>query len=116
LGSRWGALWPRRATPIKLVILVGWVALAAVGESHLPAWVAYWNPTSYSLAGASETQLIQQSQAIAATADRVAVAQALPMRLPAMQPWLLPHLGLIVVGIGLAVIAAAGFRRFRDVL
>lgn len=113
-----GTRWTRWATALKLAVLVAWVALAAVGDSLLPSWFPYWNPTSYSLATASQVQLLQQYRALtlAGGANHLAMAQAAQSRLPQMQPWLLPHAGLIALGFALALATAGAFRSFRDVM
>ncbi|MGI8915472.1 MAG: ATP-binding cassette domain-containing protein, partial [Chloroflexota bacterium] len=87
-----GTLWPRRATMLKLAVLIIWVALFAVDTTHFPTWFAYWNPTSTSLAAASEQQMVQTFQLHGQT---LAAAQEGQTHLPDLQPWLLPHVGLV---------------------
>ena len=108
-----GTLWPRRATVLKLVVLVVWVALFIVDPRSLPAWFAFWNPTSNSLAAAGEQRMVEQFQLHGQT---LAAAREAQTHLPDVQQWLLPHVGLIVLGLLLGMAAATGFRRFRAVL
>jgi len=102
-----GTLWPRLSNLLKLAVLLGWIGLYVVGAEqilgHLPGWAQRLDPTSYLLYAAGQSRAVP-----GATPD--------PTRLPALQPWVLPHVGLVVLGVALAVAAVAGFRRFRDVL
>ncbi|MFI5268633.1 MAG: ABC transporter permease [Chloroflexota bacterium] len=108
-----GTLWPRRATILKLGVLIVWVAFFIVDPSSLPTWFADWNPTSNSLAATSERQMATQFKQHGQT---LAAARAAQAQLPDMQQWLLPHFGLIAIGLLLALATVAGFRRFRAVL
>lgn len=118
-----GTLWPRLANVLKLAVLIAWIGIFVFGRGgSLPAWfqqwIPGWDPTSYSLAAAGEDLATQRYAQLAAGATGTAQAAVLTAqdRLPSLQPWVLPHLGLVVLGLACAVVAAIGFRRFRDVL
>jgi hypothetical protein len=113
-----GTLWPQAATAGKLIVLVVWVALDLVGDSHLPVWFMFWNPTSFALPQASMTALLQKLQAHPNLnpAQTQLMALQLQAQLPDLQPWLMPHLGLIVAGLALALLAVLRFRRFEKML
>ncbi len=119
-----GALLPRWAMAMKVAVLLGWVATSlVVGIGRGSSQLDYWMPTA-----SSALQHIMPSQVFdpalvrlytdAATRADAAVQSQLALRLqetqPALGPWLIPHAGLLVLGLAAAAVAAAGFRRFRN--
>jgi ABC-type transport system involved in multi-copper enzyme maturation permease subunit len=111
-----GTLAPRRGMVVKIAVVLVWIALAAVVDlARNLTWYPYWSPAGNALLGAAETAFVQAYVAIAGTtaaADPASVLRAQQTALD-LRPWLLPHLGLAVIGLAGAAVAAAGFRRFR---
>jgi len=112
-----GTLWPRLANVMKLVVLIAWIGIFVVGSSHLPSWYHRWDPTSYSLAAAGQSLVHQRyTQIVSGGSGPEAAFLAAQSRLPAFEPYVLPHLGLVALGLACVAVAAVGFRRYRDVL
>lgn len=111
-----GTLAPRLGAAVKVGAMLVWIAMAAVVDlaSRLP-WYPYWSPGGNALLVAADRAFVQAYVAAAGGAALADQALALHVQQSALdlRPWLLPHLGLAVIGIAAAVVAATGFRRSR---
>jgi ABC-type Na+ efflux pump permease subunit len=127
-----GTLYPRRATLVKLAVMVGWFILAQVLGRTAPqcqhcAYAsgtvvahAAWDPTSLALQNLQSPaslsqQLASQTQSLSDAAF-LAQVHALEQQLPDVSAWIVPHLAWMVSGCVLAAVAAFAFRRFREVI
>jgi hypothetical protein len=114
-----GTLAPRRGMVVKIGVVLVWIALAAVVDlTHQFGWYSYWSPAGNALLGVAGTAYVQAYMAIAgttATADPGIALRAQEAMLD-LRPWVLPHLGLVAIGLAGAAAAAAGFRRFRGLI
>ena len=111
-----GTLAPRRGMVVKIAVVLVWIALAAVVDlTRNLSWYPYWSPAGNALLGAADIAFVQGYVAIAATAGGIDPALVLRAQQTALdlRPWMLPHLGLALLGLAGAAAAAAGFRRFR---
>ena len=64
-----------------------------------------------------DAALVDRYTQIAGTASTAAksdLALRLQKTQPALGPWLVPHGGLLLIGLVAVALAAAGFRRFRN--
>jgi len=117
-----GTCWPRLASVVKLVVLLAWIGMFVSGRggnqpAWLQSWFPTWDPTSNSLAAAGQALALRQyAQLAAGGVGRNAAALRAQSQLPALQPWVLPHLGLVALGLACAALVAVGFQRFRTVL
>jgi ABC-type transport system involved in multi-copper enzyme maturation permease subunit len=114
-----GTLAPRRGMVVKIGVVLAWIALAAVVDlsGSLP-WYPYWSPAGNALLGVADRTFVQTYAAIAGgtpAADPAIALRAQQLALD-LTPWLLPHLGLAVIGLAGAAVAAARFRRFRGLI
>jgi RNA polymerase sigma factor (sigma-70 family) len=122
LGFTLGTLWPRLASIIKIVIMVGWVAILFGADvfDHGSTWFTYWSPTSYGIVRVNVDQFLKNYQALVPSVPDVnqhsRLALQLQQQLPDLQPWLFPHAALVVLGIALVALAALRFQRFRNVM
>jgi ABC-type Na+ efflux pump permease subunit len=127
-----GTLYPKRATFVKLAVLVAWFTLANLLGRTAPSCQqcayasgdvvahAAWDPTSLALQNLQSPtslsrQLASQTQALS-NAAFLAHVHALEQQLPNMTAWILPHLTWTLSGFALAAVAAFAFRRFRQVI
>jgi hypothetical protein len=122
VGFTLGTLWPRRSTTMMLGMLVVWVMLYAFGSLlfGLPGhFYVYLDPTSTGILGTVYPVLLQNLQSALANVpvnQRSAVVLEIQKTLPDLSAWLIPHIGLALLGIAVVEVAAASFKRFRDVL
>jgi ABC-type transport system involved in multi-copper enzyme maturation permease subunit len=122
-------LLPRRATLLKLLVLMGWLIAwysgAVVGWSVVdgqspPEQVAAWDPTTISMPLQLMREMYVKSGTLSSSAgthaldaQRAIVAQ---QSLPDLMPWLLTHLLYAVLGLLLVALTALLFKRFRNAL
>lgn len=118
-----GTLAPRRATLIKLAVLLawffcGWILSHELVQVGYPSWYALWDPTSnaptYSLTSQFFATLSAQTAGLSQAAFSH-TAYALEQRLPDLSAWVIPHLVWVGVGLVAVVGAARLFRRFSNV-
>lgn len=120
-----GTLLPRFSNPVKLIVLTAWFfsLYLSIPENALSTYPA-WDPTSRAMAFELTTQYRPESGpdlAFQFPQDQAALQQMrqrirdIEQRVPDLLPWLPPK--LVYAGLGLATVAlaAAGFRRFRNV-
>ena len=111
-----GTLAPRRGMVVKIGVILAWIALAAIVDlTSSLTWYPYWSPAGNALLGAADRTFVQTYVALAGATPAIDPATARRAEQTALdlQPWLLPHLGLAVIGLAGAAAAAARFRRFR---
>jgi len=105
-----GTLWPKLANIMKLAVLLGWIGIFIYGQSLTnSAWSTlymHWDPTSYPMDVAWSIRVDPNAPP----------SPAQLFRLPPLHAFVLPHIGLVLIGFSLAAMAAFGFRRFRDVV
>jgi ABC-type transport system involved in multi-copper enzyme maturation permease subunit len=113
-----GTLAPRRGMVVKIGVVLVWIALAAVVDFSHVGWYPYWSPAGNALLGVADAALVQGYLALAGTTSAADPGLALRAQQTALdlRPWMLPHAGLVVIGLASATAAAAGFRRFRGVI
>jgi ABC-type transport system involved in multi-copper enzyme maturation permease subunit len=114
-----GTLAPRRGMVVKIGVVLAWIALAAVVDlSSSLSWYPYWSPAGNALLGVADRTLVQTYVALAGGTAAVDPATALRAQQATLdlQPWLLPHLGLALIGLAGAAVAAVRFRRFRGLI
>jgi ABC-type transport system involved in multi-copper enzyme maturation permease subunit len=122
LGFTLGTLWPRLASIIKIVIMIGWVAILFGADvfDHGGTWLTYWSPTGYGIVRVNVDRFLKNYQALVPSVPDVnqhaRLALQLQQQLPDLQPWLFPHAVLVVLGIALVALAALRFQRFRNVM
>lgn len=113
-----GTLAPRLGIVVKIGVVLVWIALAGLVDlsSHLP-WYPYWSPAGNALLGVADRAFVQAYLAAGGpgASDPAILLRAQQSALD-LQPWVLPHLGLAVIGLAAAAVAAAGFRRFRGLI
>lgn len=114
-----GTLAPRLGTVVKIGVVLGWIALAAVVDlsSSIP-WYPYWSPNGNVLLGVADQAWVKAYVAMGGatgTADPSLALRAQQAGLD-LVPWLLPHAALAAIGLAAAGVAAAGFRRFRGAI
>jgi ABC-type transport system involved in multi-copper enzyme maturation permease subunit len=113
-------IFPRLAMAIKLGALLAWVGLdLMVDIGHGLGGFAYWTPTSNGTLKVLLPRLAQTFQGASGALDdagRTRLATSLQQQLPDLWPWVLPHIALVVIGLGAVALAAARFQRFRNVL
>lgn len=109
-------LFPGLSGTAKVAIVILWVGLSVVVDiGHGLGWFGYWTPT-----GDGVPKVLPQEYAARFAAlvqghgDTGAQALAVQQQLPDLSPWIGPHIGLVLLGIGCAAAAALGFRRFQD--
>jgi ABC-type transport system involved in multi-copper enzyme maturation permease subunit len=112
-------LMPRIATPAKVAVVLGWVLLSVVVDvGHGLGWFGYWTPTGNGvlkvLPQAAAERYASLLQAGAGNASSLSLQ--VQQQLPNLWPWVLPHVGLVVIGVACAGIAALRFRRFQNSL
>jgi ABC-type transport system involved in multi-copper enzyme maturation permease subunit len=121
-------LLPRRATLLKLLVLMGWfvawysgaVVGWAVAGIQPSEQVAAWDPTTIAM----PLQLMREMYAKSGTLSSSAGTHALDAQraivaqqsLPDLTPWLLTHLLYAVLGLLLVALTALLFKRFRNAL
>lgn len=122
-------LLPRRATLLKLLVLMGWLIAwysgAVVGWSVVDGQspseqVAAWDPTTIAMPLQLMREMYAKSGTLSSSAgihaldaQRAIVAQ---QSLPDLTPWLLTHLLYAVLGLLLVTLTALLFKRFRNAL
>jgi ABC-type transport system involved in multi-copper enzyme maturation permease subunit len=111
-----GTLAPRRGTVVKIAVVLVWIGMAAVVDfSSSLAWYPYWSPAGNALLDVARQTWVQTYVALSGT--RASVDPSLALRAQEatidLRPWVLPHVGLAVIGLAAAVLAAVRFRRFR---
>jgi len=114
-----GTLVPRRSTVVKIGVVLVWIAIAAVVDlAQGLSWYPYWSPAGNALLGVASTAFVQAYVAIAGTTAAGDPATTLGAQQTAvdLRPWVLPHLGLVALGLMGAAAAAAGFRRSRGLV
>jgi len=125
-----GAVFPRQATLVKIIILVGWIFGAVIappsgggsGDSTttIPAWYVNWDPTSGATARGILNHYDTAFQNPIQHPTSVAQLQQLLLSVENMTPntsgWLVPHLIIAVASLALVALAAFAFKRSRDVL
>ena len=114
-----GTLAPRRGLVVKTAVVLVWIALAAVVDlAHTFVWYQFWSPAGNALLGVVDTAFVRAYVAMAGTATAADPAIALRAQQTPLDlhPWILPHLGLVAIGLAAAAGAAAGFRRFRGLV
>lgn len=113
VGFGLGTLWPRRTRMIMLGIVVAWVLFYTIGET------LRINPTSINIMYNLIPQFIQTVETNIATipaSQRIAWVGQMQAILPDLGAWVLPQYSLASVGVLLVLVAAIGFRRFRNEL
>jgi hypothetical protein len=122
VGFTLGTLWPRRSTTTRLGLLVVWVVLYAFGNllfGFLSQIYVYLDPTSTGILGTIYPVVLQNLQAALPNVplnQRSDVVLEIQQTLPDLSAWVIPHIGLALLGIAVVEVAAASFKRFRDVL
>ena len=119
-------LLPRRATLLKLLVLMGWLiawysgAVLGWAGSQLSEQVAAWDPTTIAMPLQLMREMYAKSGTLSSSAgthsldaQRAIVAQ---QSLPDLMPWLLTHLLYAVLGLLLVALTARLFKRFRNAL
>jgi ABC-type transport system involved in multi-copper enzyme maturation permease subunit len=122
-----GTAFPRQATVVKIVILLGWfvgaLILPAVGglpsdRSLPPAWYVAWDPTSAATSFGTTPQYFSAFHNLIPTATSVAQAQQMFITVentvPDVSVWFAPHLIEALLSLLLVALAAVGFQRFRN--
>lgn len=115
-------LAPRQSNLVKVAVLIAWFLCAtfvAFQGDPLSAYLV-WDPTSAQLSATLDQQYTQQWLAgfqwdAAAQAGSVRAARAVEQQAPELSAWLLPHLTYAGLGLVAVAVAAARFRRFRNI-
>lgn len=122
-----GSLFPRQATLVKILLLVGWIVVAVVippsgdsssGQPSLPAWYVNWDPTS---AGTARQLLLSYATTFQNQIHSATRVTQLPHMLliientaPDLSGWFVPHLLLAGLSLLLVALVAFTFQRFRN--
>jgi ABC-type transport system involved in multi-copper enzyme maturation permease subunit len=122
-------LLPRRATLLKLLVLMGWLIAwysgAVVGWSVVdgqspPEQVAAWDPTTIAMPLQLMREMYAKSGTLSSSTDARALAAQhaviAQQQLPDFTPWLLTHLLYAMLGLLLVALTALLFKRFRNAL
>ena len=120
-----GTLLPRFSNPIKIIVLTAWFLslYLSIPQNALSEYPA-WDPTSRAMASVLYAQYLPESDQDARLQypkDNAALQQMrqgirdLEQRNPDLLPWLPPKLAYAGLGLASVALAAAGFRRFRNV-
>lgn len=108
-------LFPRLATAVKVAALFVWIGLSVVVDiGHGLGWFGYWTPTGNGVLKVIPQQVAAQFAQLGGSGGDTTLALRVQQQLPDLAPWAGPHLALVVIGIGCAVAAGFGFRRFQN--
>ncbi len=116
-----GTLLPRRATLVKIVILLGWIVGAVIlpkglGNTTPPAWYVNWDPTSAVTALGMLPQYSLDLSRVTSQAQLQQLLLTVENKVPDISGWFAPHLLLAGVSLILVLVAALAFKRSRDTL
>jgi ABC-type transport system involved in multi-copper enzyme maturation permease subunit len=122
-----GTVFPRQATLVKVVVLLGWfvsvlmlptVANLQASQTPPPAWYVAWDPTSAASAFATSQQYSSAWRTLGQSATSAAQLRHIFLTVENMVPnvsaWLAPHLIEALLSLLLVALAALAFRRFRN--
>jgi ABC-type transport system involved in multi-copper enzyme maturation permease subunit len=116
-----GTLLPRRATLVKIVILLGWIVGVVIlpkglGNTTPPAWYVNWDPTSAVTALGMLPQYSLDLSRVTSQAQLQQLLLTVENKVPDISGWFAPHLLLAGVSLILVLVAALAFKRSRDTL
>jgi ABC-type transport system involved in multi-copper enzyme maturation permease subunit len=121
LGFALGTLLPRRATLVKIVILLGWIMGGVIlpkglGTTTPPAWYVNWDPTSAITAHGMLPKYSLDLRAVTSAAQLQQILLTVENKVPDISGWFASHLLLAGVSLVLVLVAALAFKRSRDTL
>lgn len=118
-----GALWPRRAVTIETGALVVWLMLFVLADFFQTLFgptFGYFNPTGVPILVELIPRFIQEMQARVPPGANAAQINEIALRLeqvkPDLTPWVIPHLILVAISLGIVAMGALVFQRFRNVM
>ena len=112
-----GTLFPRLATPIRVLIVLLWAVLSVVVDiGHGLGWFGFWTPTGNGVLKVIPQQVAQVYAIQLARGVPSEAASRVQQTMPDLMPWVGPHLGLVIIGLACGVAAALTFRRFKGVM
>jgi ABC-type transport system involved in multi-copper enzyme maturation permease subunit len=116
-----GTLLPRRATLVKIVILLGWIVGAVIlplgfRTTTPPAWYVNWDPTSAVTALGILPQYSLDLSRATSEAQFQQILLTIENKVPDIGTWFASHLLLTGFSLVLVLLAALAFKRSRDVL
>jgi hypothetical protein len=120
-----GTLLPRFSNPVKILVLTAWFLslYLSIPQNALSVYPA-WDPTSRAMASVLYTQykpetepdlILQYPKDMAALQQMRQRIRDIEQKMPDLLPWLPPKLVYAGLGLAFVALAAAGFRRFRNV-
>jgi ABC-type transport system involved in multi-copper enzyme maturation permease subunit len=119
-----GTLLPRQSMLVKIIILLAWFIAVVIPPSRLdpdvgpPAWYSAWDPTSAATVSKLLVPYHSDFMRLFQTATSAEQAQQMLLTventLYSVGSWLAPHLIEAGLSLLLVVVAAVGFRRFRN--
>lgn len=125
LGFAFGTVFPRQATLVKIVILMGWFvgelilpSVANLRQSTPAAWYIAWDPTSAASASGTLPQYFSAWDTLSRSATSAAQVQQIFItvenKIPDVSAWFAPHLIEALLSLVLVALAAFTFQRFRN--
>jgi ABC-type transport system involved in multi-copper enzyme maturation permease subunit len=121
-----GTLLPRRATLVKIGVMVGWFVWAMIVNGRaiwhrLPTWYIHWEPSGAFLSDAYDRVFADMVGAAGTGPTRSqallqSIFDSTRYQLPDFWSWLIPHLVWAALGLALVALAARAFKRFRNVI
>ena len=112
-------LMPRIATAAKVTVVLAWVLLSVVVDvGHGLGWFGYWTPTGNGVLKVIPPAAAEHYASLlqAGTGSASSLSLRVQQQLPDLWPWVVPHVGLVVIGAACAGFAALRFRRFQNSL
>jgi len=111
-------LKPMMATAVKLGVVLLWLSIAVVVDlGRFAPWLRDWMPGGIGELKAVPDSVIAQYAAMARVGQPTAALELQAQQhVPSLWAFVGPHLGLALLAIGLALVAAWQFRRFRGAL
>src|SRR5262249_39843907 len=121
-----GTIAQRSSNSVKMGILLSWFVCAFIlpvipvtGAGYLPSWYLSWEPTNNGMAALLQAPYAQGTERILTTVASGDGSPALPalialeQHVPDLERWIMPHLVWATLGLGVVVLAALFFQRFR---